>query len=279
MMHTGRRAFTLVELLVVIGIIAVLISILLPTLNRARAAASRTQCLSNQRQLMTAVAMYQNRFRGALPPFIVGGNPGASHRLYDPQLIGANTKNAYQGWVMLGMLYGTGIIVKTPAASDPPPFMFYCPVQTNSLLKYPEGWYSGIKRGGYAYRLSMDPYGNPIGPFVTTKDLPELRSAARGRFKRILSITSDIVYADAGFGPDMTVWSHDRPPHVIAGYSDGHAESVPIPEPVYRLSTQKINPGTQGSILNKSDAMCLGIFKACDTKDFKQLETWLKSIN
>jgi len=48
---------------------------------------------------------------------------------------------------MLGMLYGTGIAVKTADPNGPAPFMFYCPVQYNSLLKFPEGWYSTIKRG------------------------------------------------------------------------------------------------------------------------------------
>jgi prepilin-type N-terminal cleavage/methylation domain-containing protein/prepilin-type processing-associated H-X9-DG protein len=53
-----RRAFTLVELLVVIGIIAVLISILLPALSRTREVARRTACLSNLRQLDLGYRMY-----------------------------------------------------------------------------------------------------------------------------------------------------------------------------------------------------------------------------
>lgn len=74
----ARPAFTLVELLVVIGIIALLISILLPSLNRARESAKQVQCMSNLRQMSMAIIAYTNENQQLMP-----GASGPPQRRWD----------------------------------------------------------------------------------------------------------------------------------------------------------------------------------------------------
>lgn len=80
MRHVRRRsAFTLVELLVVIGVIALLIAILLPTLKKAVDQSRRVACLSNLHVIGQCLVMYANEQKGKLP----NGNPATKFNQHD----------------------------------------------------------------------------------------------------------------------------------------------------------------------------------------------------
>jgi prepilin-type N-terminal cleavage/methylation domain-containing protein/prepilin-type processing-associated H-X9-DG protein len=71
--RTQRRGFTLVELLVVIGIIALLIAMLMPALSKAKRSAAAVQCMSNMRQVALAMLGYANANHGILIPMRITG--------------------------------------------------------------------------------------------------------------------------------------------------------------------------------------------------------------
>ncbi len=120
---SARTGFTLVELLVVIGIIALLISILLPALSKARQSAQRIRCMSNLRQLYMACQFYSLDNHEIVP---IGFNyrKNLGMYLWDPGYpAGSNPR-----FLQLGLLYPGGY-VKNPAN-------FYCDSETNPKYQY-----------------------------------------------------------------------------------------------------------------------------------------------
>ncbi len=121
--RNGKRrseAFTLVELLVVVGIIAILMAILLPSLNKARAQASRVKCMSNMRQIGTASILYANQNKGFLPT-----RGGAANVLARGSGVGYSTFGQTIGFGATSLLpapYGRGL--KFLTNND----VFFCPV-------------------------------------------------------------------------------------------------------------------------------------------------------
>ena len=82
-----RRAFTLVELLVVIGIIAVLVALLLPALRKARDQALRLKCASNMRQIVMAAMMYADDDKAGIYIFSDAGGGGDSLQALHPKFL------------------------------------------------------------------------------------------------------------------------------------------------------------------------------------------------
>ncbi|HUV38385.1 MAG TPA: type II secretion system protein, partial [Planctomycetota bacterium] len=76
--HSTRRAFTLIEILVVIAIIGILVALLFPALSRVRHSAREKQCMSNLRQLYTALVIYADQHDEYFPvePWEHNPHPG-----------------------------------------------------------------------------------------------------------------------------------------------------------------------------------------------------------
>lgn len=115
-MSKRNNAFTLVELLVVIGIIAVLMSLLMPSLNKARAQAKQVQCESNMRSIGQAMLVYANDNNGQMFPYDRGA--GYVHSIPD------NPNNPNTPWpiyVLKPGLWNSPLLVcpADPLGADP----------------------------------------------------------------------------------------------------------------------------------------------------------------
>jgi prepilin-type N-terminal cleavage/methylation domain-containing protein/prepilin-type processing-associated H-X9-DG protein len=207
--------FTLVELLVVIGIIAVLISILIPTLGKAHAAAKKAVCLSNLRQVHQLFALYAQENGDQAPLGYRAGNKQFNSMVY------SNTSNQY---VLFGLMYKAGYMTSPQA--------FFCPAENNPQSMFDTDinpWPPGpdgdpTKQGycGYGCRPDNNIPDVPAGGYV----YPKL-----GRFKNLT------ILADLTAMPARVLTRHGNGVNILRG--DGSARWVP-----YTSFEEEITPIT-----------------------------------
>lgn len=180
-------AFTLVELLVVIGIIALLISILLPALAKAREQANTVKCMSNERQMGQALVMFTNEHNGYLPK-----------AWFNDGVIWSQRNNGKFTWEYRDPMYGWTYILSLYMGRNKEAFR--CPSdETNHV-------YDTFNNG--AGGLGDDPTADDIpGSYrLNISDLPDGPFEAI-RVTRLIQPSEAIVIADGRQGVNGNAWN------------------------------------------------------------------------
>lgn len=179
MRNSSRLGFTLVELLVVIGIIALLVAILLPSLARARRQAMIVAELSNMRQVGLAVIMYANDNRGRIPG--ANGNAGgymSSHEVIRERLFGYTFDPVAWQFVKGGTAYlEPSMQLPGPDAWGPSSRVWGCPMsgEDQQAFRYGSSWWWNVGPQGTCDSTGRMIYcrqNDPLTPWMWSRTDP-----------------------------------------------------------------------------------------------------------
>jgi prepilin-type N-terminal cleavage/methylation domain-containing protein len=190
-----RRGFTLIELLVVVALIAVLVGLLFPAVQKVRESAARSQCQNNLKQIGLAIHHYAGANSGQLPPLSSSArfdNVATVHIFFFTLLPYLEQDNLYRAGLEAGSgggtpgLFWTGMTPNGPLYSAGFVKTYVCPSDSTNSTAQPvlnasagSGWVGcsyganyqtfGINKGGPPYKLSGIPDGTSSTVFVAER--------------------------------------------------------------------------------------------------------------